>query len=151
MLLLAKPLVNGCLSHMGKLRLPTNYPPKSSLGYMGPTFCRSICECQGAKGFAYGVFPCPVPPNGKPKTVLDGWAFVANAKGKDPETAAKFCVWACSICFANSAVVSLPIHLQRRATSATRQQPSLSGRAFPCTVALIGTSPGRRTRGLSSA
>ena len=46
---------------------------------------------------------------------------------------------------------SLPILLQRRAASATRQQPSLSGRAFPCTVALSGTAPGRRTRGLSSA
>jgi multiple sugar transport system substrate-binding protein len=40
------------------------------------------------------VFPCPIPPNGQPKTDLGGWAFVANAKGKDPETAAKFCVWA---------------------------------------------------------
>jgi multiple sugar transport system substrate-binding protein len=25
---------------------------------------------------------------------LGGWAFVANAKGKNPEEAAKFCVWA---------------------------------------------------------
>jgi hypothetical protein len=57
----------------------------------------------------------------------------------------------CRICFANSAVASLPILLQRRAARAARQQPSHSGRAFPCTVALSGTAPGRRTRGLSSA
>ncbi|MBV8814371.1 MAG: extracellular solute-binding protein, partial [Verrucomicrobia bacterium] len=49
---------------------------------------------ENAKGFPYGVFPLPTPPNGNPKSVLGGWAFVANAKGKDPETAAKFCVWA---------------------------------------------------------
>jgi multiple sugar transport system substrate-binding protein len=49
---------------------------------------------ENAKGFPYGVFPLPTPPNGSPKSVLGGWAFVANAKGKDPETAAKFCVWA---------------------------------------------------------
>src|SRR5262249_50748245 len=29
-----------------------------------------------------------------PKTDMGGWSFVANAKGKDPETAAKFCAWA---------------------------------------------------------
>jgi multiple sugar transport system substrate-binding protein len=47
-----------------------------------------------AKDFQYGVFPLPTPVNGVPKTVLGGWAFVANAKGQNPEEAAKFCVWA---------------------------------------------------------
>jgi multiple sugar transport system substrate-binding protein len=47
-----------------------------------------------AKDFQYGVFPLPLPPNGQQRTILGGWAFVANAKGKNPEEAAKFCVWA---------------------------------------------------------
>jgi ABC-type glycerol-3-phosphate transport system substrate-binding protein len=47
-----------------------------------------------AKDFEYGVFPLPLPPKGDARTVLGGWAFVANAKGKNPEEAAKFCVWA---------------------------------------------------------
>jgi multiple sugar transport system substrate-binding protein len=47
-----------------------------------------------APDFRYGIFKLPLPPNGKPSTDLGGWAFVANSKGQDPETAAKFCVWA---------------------------------------------------------
>jgi multiple sugar transport system substrate-binding protein len=47
-----------------------------------------------AKDFEYGVFPLPTPPKGVAKTILGGWAFVANAKGQNPEEAAKFCVWA---------------------------------------------------------
>lgn len=47
-----------------------------------------------APKFDYGVFPMPVPPGGHPETVLGGWAFVANARGGDPEAAARFCVWA---------------------------------------------------------
>jgi len=47
-----------------------------------------------AKDFKYGVFPLPVPPGGKPSSDLGGWAFVANAKGQNPEAAAKFIVWA---------------------------------------------------------
>lgn len=42
----------------------------------------------------YGIFKLPIPKGGKYVTVAGGWAFVANAKGKDPETAAKFIVWA---------------------------------------------------------
>jgi multiple sugar transport system substrate-binding protein len=84
--------------------------PRSALGGGGPDIVANLaagyCAMQNvgiwgisalresAPGFEYGVFPCPIPPNGQPKTVLGGWAFVANAKGKDPETAAKFCVWA---------------------------------------------------------
>lgn len=48
----------------------------------------------GAPHFDYGVFKLPVPPHGKYVTVGGGWAFVANARGRDPDTAAKFCVWA---------------------------------------------------------
>ncbi len=48
----------------------------------------------GAPDFKYGVFKLPTPPGGKYVTVGGGWAFVANAKGKNPEAAAKFCVWA---------------------------------------------------------
>jgi multiple sugar transport system substrate-binding protein len=49
---------------------------------------------ENAPDFEYGVFRLPLPPGGTYTTDLGGWAFVANAKGKDPETAARFCVWA---------------------------------------------------------
>lgn len=45
-----------------------------------------------APDFEYGVFRLPLPPNGMERTVLGGWAFVANARGADPETAARFIV-----------------------------------------------------------
>lgn len=47
-----------------------------------------------APDFKYGVFKLPVAPGGTYKTVAGGWAFVANAKGGNPEEAAKFCAWA---------------------------------------------------------
>jgi multiple sugar transport system substrate-binding protein len=47
-----------------------------------------------APDFKYGVFKLPIPTGGTYKTVAGGWAFVANAKGKNPEAAAKFCAWA---------------------------------------------------------
>lgn len=47
-----------------------------------------------APNFEYGVFKLPVPPGGTYTTDLGGWAFTANAKGSNPEAAAKFCVWA---------------------------------------------------------
>jgi multiple sugar transport system substrate-binding protein len=47
-----------------------------------------------AKDFPYGVFRLPTPPNGKYVTVGGGWAFVANAKGKNADVAAEFCAWA---------------------------------------------------------
>jgi multiple sugar transport system substrate-binding protein len=51
--------------------------------------------CRNAlKDFQYGVFPFPLPPNGRQITSFGGFAFVANAKRKNPEEAAKFCVWA---------------------------------------------------------
>jgi multiple sugar transport system substrate-binding protein len=69
--------------------LASGYCAIQNLGIWGVSLLR-----ENAKGFEYGVFPCPTPPSGQPKSVLGGWSFVANAKGKDPETAAKFCVWA---------------------------------------------------------
>ncbi len=47
-----------------------------------------------AKDVPYGIFKLPTSANGKYVTVGGGWAFVANAKGADPENAAKFCAWA---------------------------------------------------------
>jgi multiple sugar transport system substrate-binding protein len=47
-----------------------------------------------AKDFKYGVFPYPLPPNGQQRNIFGGWAFVAHARGKNPEEAARFCVWA---------------------------------------------------------
>src|SRR5260370_31942009 len=49
---------------------------------------------EGAPNFKFGAFKLPTPPGGKYTTVGGGWAFVANAKGRNPEAAAKFCVWA---------------------------------------------------------
>ena len=47
-----------------------------------------------APDFAYGIFPLPVPDGGSYTTAMGGWAFCANAQGRDPETAAEFCGWA---------------------------------------------------------
>jgi multiple sugar transport system substrate-binding protein len=47
-----------------------------------------------APDFPYGIFKLPVPTGGKYVTVGGGWAFVANAKGKNPEAAGKFIAWA---------------------------------------------------------
>ncbi|MGH3354582.1 MAG: ABC transporter substrate-binding protein [Nocardioidaceae bacterium] len=46
------------------------------------------------KSFEYGVAPLPVPSGGTYTTDMGGWAFVANAKGANPEAAAKFVAWA---------------------------------------------------------
>ncbi|WP_298330524.1 sugar ABC transporter substrate-binding protein [Haloactinopolyspora sp.] len=47
-----------------------------------------------APDFDLGVFPLPVPPGGEPATSLGGWAFAANAMGRNPDAAARFCAWA---------------------------------------------------------
>jgi multiple sugar transport system substrate-binding protein len=47
-----------------------------------------------APDFPYGIFKLPVPTGGKYVSVGGGWAFVANAGGKNPEGAAKFIAWA---------------------------------------------------------
>ena len=49
---------------------------------------------QQQKKLDYGVFPLPTPPGGRPSTDMGGWAFVANAKGRNPDAAAKFVAWA---------------------------------------------------------
>ena len=69
--------------------LASGFCAMQNLGIWGVSALRD-----NAKGFQYGVFPLPLPPNGQQRTILGGWAFVANAKGKNPEEAAKFCVWA---------------------------------------------------------
>jgi len=46
------------------------------------------------KNFEYGVFKLPVPDGGSYTTDMGGWAFCANAKGKNPEAAAEFVAWA---------------------------------------------------------
>jgi multiple sugar transport system substrate-binding protein len=47
-----------------------------------------------AKDLPYGIFRLPIPKGGKYVTVGGGWAFVANAKGKNPAAAGKFIAWA---------------------------------------------------------
>jgi multiple sugar transport system substrate-binding protein len=42
----------------------------------------------------YGIFKLPVPTGGKYVTVGGGWAFVANANGKNPAGAGDFIAWA---------------------------------------------------------
>ena len=49
---------------------------------------------QNTPDVPFGMFKLPTPPGGKYVTVGGGWAFCANAKGKDPETAGKFIAWA---------------------------------------------------------
>ena len=69
--------------------LVSGYCAMQNLGTWGVSAMREF-----AKDFQYGVFPLPLPPNGRQRNIFGGWAFVANAKGKNPEEAAKFCVWA---------------------------------------------------------
>lgn len=42
--------------------------------------------------FDFGVFPLPVPPGGRDRTVLGGWAWCVNARGRNPDAAARFVV-----------------------------------------------------------
>lgn len=44
--------------------------------------------------FDYDVFTLPVPEGGTYTTASGGWAFAANARGRNPDAAARFCVWA---------------------------------------------------------
>jgi multiple sugar transport system substrate-binding protein len=87
-----------------------NVAPRNVLGYGGSDVIANLasgfCAMQNlgiwgvswlrdsAKDFQYGVFPYPLPPNGQQRNIFGGWAFVANARGQNPEEAAKFCVWA---------------------------------------------------------
>lgn len=47
---------------------------------------------QNAPDHPYGIFPLPAPPGGETTTALGGWAFVVNARGVDPDAAARFTV-----------------------------------------------------------
>jgi multiple sugar transport system substrate-binding protein len=47
-----------------------------------------------APNFKYGIFKLPQPSGGKPMSVAGGWAFVANARGQNVDTAARFIAWA---------------------------------------------------------
>jgi multiple sugar transport system substrate-binding protein len=69
--------------------LASGFCAMQNLGSWGVSAMREF-----ASDFQYGVFPLPLPPNGQPRNIFGGWAFVANAKGQNPEEAAKFCVWA---------------------------------------------------------
>ena len=40
---------------------------------------------EGAPDFKYGIFRLPTPPGGKYLTIGGGWAFVANARGLEPQ------------------------------------------------------------------
>lgn len=53
-----------------------------------------VAMLRGAPNFQAGVFKLPLPPGGSYTTSLGGWAFVVNAKGKNPQEAAKFVTWA---------------------------------------------------------
>jgi multiple sugar transport system substrate-binding protein len=53
-----------------------------------------VAMLRAAPNFRAGVFKLPLPPGGSYTTTLGGWAFVVNAKGKNPEAAAKFVTWA---------------------------------------------------------
>jgi multiple sugar transport system substrate-binding protein len=46
-----------------------------------------------APGVPYGIFRLPIPQGGEYVTVGGGWAFVANARGKNPEAACRFIAW----------------------------------------------------------
>ena len=65
--------------------LASGFCAMHSLGIWGVSGLRD-----NAKDFRYGVFPNPLPPNGQQRNIFGGWAFVTNAKGKNPEEAAKF-------------------------------------------------------------
>ena len=69
--------------------LVSGFCAMQNLGIWGVSYLQEY-----AKDFQYGVFPLPLPPHGRQRTSFGGFAFVANAKGKNPEEAAKFCVWA---------------------------------------------------------
>ena len=57
-----------------------------------------IWEIANIRAFApklkFGVFRFPIPKGGRYVTTHGGWAFGANALGRDPETAARFCAFA---------------------------------------------------------
>jgi multiple sugar transport system substrate-binding protein len=75
-----------------------------------------------SKDFQYGVFPLPAPPGGKTVTDMGGWAFVANAKGANPDAAAKFIAWA----LASTDQAGVERHRQWNTVVKTNLPPRLS-------------------------
>lgn len=74
-----------------------NAPANLASGYvaMEQTGVWGISDLAHQKpDFTYDVFKLPTPPGGTYVTDMGGWAFVANAKGKNPDAAAKFVAWA---------------------------------------------------------
>ncbi|PZS27011.1 MAG: sugar ABC transporter substrate-binding protein [Pseudonocardiales bacterium] len=72
-------------------------PANLGSGYTGmqQTGIWSVADlAQQKPGFKYDIFPLPTPPGGNYVTDGGGWAFAANAKGGNPEAAAKFITWA---------------------------------------------------------
>jgi len=69
--------------------LGANYCAIQNVGIWGISAMR-----ENAPDFEYGVFPLPLPPGGVYTTDLGGWAFVANAQGRNPDIAGEFCAWA---------------------------------------------------------
>lgn len=88
----------------------TGVAPRSVLGSSGSDIVSNLgsgyCAMQnagmwgvsaladGAPDLEYGVFRIPLPDGGSYTTATGGWAFAANAAGRDPDAAARFCVWA---------------------------------------------------------
>jgi multiple sugar transport system substrate-binding protein len=69
--------------------LGSGYTAMQNMGIWGVSAMR-----ENAPDFPYGVFRLPVPEGGEYVTVGGGWAFVANARGANPEAAGEFCAWA---------------------------------------------------------
>ncbi len=83
-------------------RKPLGYGANDIAANLGSGFCAmqnvgiwGISALRNADpNFEYGVFKLPLPPGGQDRTVAGGWAFVANANGRNTEAAGKFCAWA---------------------------------------------------------
>ena len=73
----------------------------------------------------YGIFKLPMPEGGTNSTVAGGWAFVANAKGKDPETSSKFAVWALGSMAEDSVQRVVDWCTRRRATCRRASRPAM--------------------------
>lgn len=83
-------------------RTPLGGGSGSLSGNLGAGYC-AMQQCgiwgisqmkEQAPDTDYGIFKLPVPAGGTYTTNTGGWAFVANANGKNPEAAAQFVVWA---------------------------------------------------------
>ncbi len=81
-----------CLGQGGNdiaANLGTGYCAMQNVGIWGIS-----AMAANAPDVPYGIFKLPVPAGGNYVTVGGGWAFVANAMGKNPDAAARFIAWA---------------------------------------------------------